>query len=363
MPLWVDKHRPTSFDGLDFHPNLNSRLIKIADSNDLPHLLFYGPSGAGKKTRIFCLLRQLFGPGVEKIKIEKKNFRAPSKVVEITTLTSNFHIEMNPSDVGIYDRIVVQEVIKEVAASQSVNIAMNQSENNAEIKPFKVVLIAEADSLSKQAQHGLRRTMEKYASSCRIILCCESLSKVIDPVRSRCLAIRVPSPTYQEITLAVEKVCHLENVQISPVFASNISHFSNRNLRRALLMCEASRVQAGPNAKLEDDTPIQLPDWERYIALIVKEILAQQTPQVLLDTRAKLYELLANCIPPEIIFKTLVNELSRKLDDDLKFQIAQQAAFYQARLATQGQKAIYHLEAFIAKFMAIYKEYLLMMFA
>lgn len=31
-------------------------------------MLFYGPSGAGKKTRIMCTLRALFGPGVEKVR-------------------------------------------------------------------------------------------------------------------------------------------------------------------------------------------------------------------------------------------------------------------------------------------------------
>ena len=41
---------------------------------DFPHLLVYGPSGAGKKTRIMCILRELYGAGVEKLKIEHQTF-------------------------------------------------------------------------------------------------------------------------------------------------------------------------------------------------------------------------------------------------------------------------------------------------
>lgn len=38
-----------------------------AKAGDFPHLLFYGPTGAGKKTRIMALLRELFDSGVEKV--------------------------------------------------------------------------------------------------------------------------------------------------------------------------------------------------------------------------------------------------------------------------------------------------------
>lgn len=38
-----------------------------ATAGDFPHLLFYGPTGAGKKTRIMALLRELFDAGVEKV--------------------------------------------------------------------------------------------------------------------------------------------------------------------------------------------------------------------------------------------------------------------------------------------------------
>ena len=63
-----------------------------------------------------------------------------------------------------------------------------------------VVLLTEADHLTKDAQHALRRTMEKYMSTCRIILCCNSTSKIIPAIRSRCLGVRVPAPDLNEVS-------------------------------------------------------------------------------------------------------------------------------------------------------------------
>ncbi len=68
MSLWVDKYRPVALDKLDYHKEQAAQLTRLATSGDLPHLLFYGPSGAGKKTRIMALLRAIFGGGVEKVR-------------------------------------------------------------------------------------------------------------------------------------------------------------------------------------------------------------------------------------------------------------------------------------------------------
>ena len=89
-------------------------------------------------------------------------------------LSSNHHIELNPSDCGNKDTFVVQEVIKEIAQSGVLDTSSGS-------RGFKVVVLSEVDQLSKSAQAALRRTMEKYTSSCRLILCCERPSKVIDP--------------------------------------------------------------------------------------------------------------------------------------------------------------------------------------
>mmetsp|Transcript_19304 Transcript_19304/g.35712 ORF Transcript_19304/g.35712 Transcript_19304/m.35712 type:complete len:371 (+) Transcript_19304:72-1184(+) len=368
--LWVDKHRPKSLDRLDYHAGLTQRLKSIAKTGDLPHLLFYGPSGAGKKTRVMALLREIFGSGVEKLKLEHRKFKTPTgRAIELTTLGSVYHIEMNPSDAGNNDRYVVQEVIKEIAQFHPVVARGENMFSQGEKNPasssssgeptkaggnFKVVFLSDCDSLTKDAQHGLRRTMERYVKTCRLILCCENLSKVIDPLRSRCLAIRVPAPTKEEICGILTNVAKKEGHTLSGEAAAANAVASGRNLRRALLMVEAQRVA-------NSATEVQLPDYELYIQKLAGEMIKSQTPQTVLLARNYLYELLGNCVPPTVLLQTLLTALLPNLDDALKHEVIIQAAHYERRMQ-QGDKDIYHLEAFVVKFLMLYKQYVINMF-
>ena len=68
-------------------------------------------------------LRELFGPGVEKLKTEQKawQIQLPSRKIEVelATVSSNYHLELSPSEAGRRDVHVVQEVIKEMAKTKS----------------------------------------------------------------------------------------------------------------------------------------------------------------------------------------------------------------------------------------------------
>lgn len=100
---------------MNYTPNV------VADNRLHAHTLsFRHPHLFLAKTRIQALLRGLFGKSVDKVKVQHKSFKVKSKTIEISTLGSNYHIEMNPSDVGNSDRHVVQEVIKEIAQTQNV---------------------------------------------------------------------------------------------------------------------------------------------------------------------------------------------------------------------------------------------------
>jgi len=381
--LWVDKHRPKTLAALTHHPNTTERLESLASNPAaLPHLLFHGPPGSGRRTRIHALLRAIYGPGADRLRLDRRTFTTPTKkTVEIHTVCSNYHIEMCPGDVGISDRYVVQDVIKEMAANRSLSSVSTDFSNNmfdnggtddtsvsgkipkATRAEYKIVVLTEVDSLSKQAQAALRRTMEQYAAGCRLILCCTHHSKVIDPLRSRCLSFRIPAPSVDDICVGLKRVAKKERVTLPDELCINLARESDRNMRRALLSLESTLVASGSTASrtLKPDETVRKTDWEMYIIQLASDITREQSPQRLIAAREKIYELLINCIPPSVILKTLVLELMKSLDDALKHDVAEAAAFYEHRIA-MGSRDIFHLEAFVAKFMALYKKYLNDMF-
>ncbi|CAD0110501.1 unnamed protein product [Aureobasidium uvarum] len=269
-------------------------------------------SSPGKKTRITATLRALYGPGVEKIKIDSRVFQTTSnRKLEFNIVSSNYHLEITPSDVGNYDRVVVQDLLKEVAQTQQVDVAAKQR--------FKVVVINEADHLTRDAQAALRRTMEKYSPNLRLILLANSTSNIIAPIRSRTLLVRVAAPTEEEICTVLAQVGKKEGYTRCEGLEKRIAKESYRNLRRALLMFEAK-------------TLIPPPDWEALISQVADEILAERSPARILQVRAKLYDLLTHCIPASTILKTLTFKLIPKIDDALKTEIIKWSAFYEHRI-------------------------------
>lgn len=86
-------------------------------------------------------------------------------------------------------------------------------------------------------------------------------------------------------------------------------------------------------------------------------MVTEQTPRKLLDIRGRLYELLTHAIPCDLIFKGLLQECIKNCDLQLKAEIVLVAAEFEHRMH-RGSKAIFHLEAFVAKFMTIYKKFM-----
>jgi len=134
--------------------------------------------------------------------------------------------------------------------------------------------------------------------------------------------------------------------------AARLAKKSDRNLRRAILMLEACKVQKYPFTSTQEVPEI---DWQRYLTETAKVILLEQTPQQLEKVRDRLYELLSQGIPSDVIFKGLVQVLTENSDIDIKAEALKYASLYEYRMQ-MGSKQIFHLEAFVAHFMNIYKK-------
>ena len=136
----------------------------------MPHLLLFGPPGTGKTTLARVIVKKL----------------------------NCDYIILNSSDERGIDTI--REKVKTFASTKS-------KDSN-----IKVCILDECDALTSSAQDSLRNLMEQYSSNCRFVLTCNYVSRVIDPLQSRCIKIDFSNIKKEDIIKRLEFICQQENI-------------------------------------------------------------------------------------------------------------------------------------------------------
>lgn len=226
-------------------------------------MLFYGPPGTGKTSTVLALAKELYGPELIKTRV----------------------LELNASDErGIS---IVREKVKDFAR-------MQLSQPTAAYRklypcpPYKIIILDEADSMTQDAQSALRRTMETYSKITRFCLICNYVTRIIDPLASRCSKFRFKSLDQGNAQRRVEEIAKKEGVRLEDGAAEMLIKCAEGDLRKAITFLQsAARLVGAVKAReeVEDDDGDKMDVDEKMVTVKSVEDIAGVIPD---DTIAKL---------------------------------------------------------------------------
>lgn len=309
--IWTEKYRPQKFEEIKGQKPIVERAKLFVKEKNMPNLLFAGPPGVGKTTLSLVIAKQLFKDSW------KQNF-----------------LELNASDERGIDTVRIK--LKDFARTKSISNA-----------PFKIILLDECDSLTKEAQQALRRTMENFSQTCRFILSCNYSSKIIDPIQSRCTLFRFQLLKKEDITELINTIAKNENLKIDDKVHEILYEITEGDCRRIENILQSCAViSKNITEKLIFDIVSKAQPKS------VKEVLEIATQGNFLKARDRMLEvMLKNGLSGIEIVKEIQKQIwNLDIEDTRKIELIDKCGEIEFRMV-EGSDEFIQLEALLANFL------------
>lgn len=148
-------------EGIQLHQHIRKKLDGFLASQRIPHLLFHGSTGTGKRTLIYDFINKIYQNEKQKLKTN----------VMFVNCAHGKGIKFIRDELKFFAKTNVQ-------GTQGIQ--------------FKSIVLFNADSLTIDAQSALRRCIELFSYNTRFFIVVENKHKLLTPILSRFCEIYVP---------------------------------------------------------------------------------------------------------------------------------------------------------------------------
>ena len=251
MDLFVEKYRPQDLNGFVGDDTIRLKIQEYLKTGKLQNLLLFGPAGTGKTSLAKLIVGQL---GAD-------------------------HLYINASDERGIDTI--RDKIIPFASSIGFN-------------GLKIVILDESDYLTAQAQATLRNVMESFSASCRFILTCNYLDRIISPLQSRCVSFGITPPSKKEVGQHILQICESEGINFTKEDLGQIIITHYPDIRKILNTLQGSLKD---NQLVLDTKSLKNTDFENKVIQGLKnKIPLKDIRQIIADSGATQFESLFRCL-------------------------------------------------------------------
>jgi len=166
---------------LQIHQNIIKKLDGFITSSRIPHILFHGSSGTGKKTIVYDFVNKIYNEDKSKIRTNVMYVNcAHGKGIKFIRDELKFFAKTN------------------IQGTKGIL--------------FKTIVLFNADSLTIDAQSAMRRCIESFSHNTRFFIVVENKHKMLNPILSRFCEIYIPDNIGNEGKLQNLHQYHLEQI-------------------------------------------------------------------------------------------------------------------------------------------------------
>ena len=219
--IWTERYRPDNLENYIGNDVIRAKLEQYIQTQDIPHLLFYGTAGTGKTTAAKILIKNI----------------------------DCDYMFINASDERGID--TMRDKVKGFAST-------------AGFKPLKIVVLDEMDAVTPDGQRALRNMMEAYSASTRFILTANYLERIIDPLVSRTQVYKLTPPSKKDAAKKLADILKNENVEYDTKTIAQIVNVYYPDIRKiintAQLQTRDGKLQVSVDELIGQDVKLKVVD-------------------------------------------------------------------------------------------------------